>query len=208
MQGLLQKVKAHWKAILSTIAAIAVAFATFFRDIVGGLKDLKDLFLKPPESALLQSPSPAPTLAPMDEINEKLRQQLQQLEAMASPSPTPTKPPSKPLTPTTLTPCEIVDAIRSQTPMMREEMAKQYIDVPVDWQLLFYNASLRDERIRVMANPKERLFPSVVFWLPSDRQGELKTLPQDAPIRLKGTIKEIDGLQIELDNAEMIIVRE
>ena len=106
-----------------------------------------------------------------------------------------------------LDPADIFAELKAQPPLTREEAARAYVDQEVDWMLTFADGS-EDNSGRahlIFRIPKQmlRIVESIVSL--SDYPW-LKSLRADAPVRVRGRIRAIGVLFIELEISDLSLV--
>jgi hypothetical protein len=164
--------------------------------------DLKSLFpSKVIQEQSAANPSPSPIAAVG--VLEKLEEQARRVQELAS-SPTPVQSPSA----DAMTPAGIMATLDKVTPMMREDLAKSYIGVPVDWKLPFFVAETSERFDGKKMIPLHSLWPQgeqgpfVTGELPVERAAELKTVAKGETVRVKGTIKAVYSSSISVEVSE------
>ena len=103
-----------------------------------------------------------------------------------------------------LDPSEIYADIISRPPLMRAQAAKAYIGKDVDWVLSYANGnelSLGEAWVAFRSGPRE--IRMIAGTVPLSKYPELKSLPADTAVRVRGKIREVETLIIELDIAEL-----
>ena len=103
-----------------------------------------------------------------------------------------------------LEPSTIFKDIEAQPPLMRDEVMQTYIGRKVNWQLTFRNGQVgdRDEAWLIFdAEPKG--VRMVTGTVPLSKYPRLRTLPSGEIIHVRGRIRKIDAVCVDLDIAEL-----
>ncbi len=96
-------------------------------------------------------------------------------------------------------PSRILADIEAQPPLMRDECARNYLDQPVDWVLIFRNASKNDRnQARLIFTTEPYGMQMVTGAVDLDCYPSLKFLPADTTVRVQGRIRKIDTSRIDL----------
>jgi len=105
-------------------------------------------------------------------------------------------------------PSQLFAHLEAQPPLMRASAGNAYVGKEVNWNLMFVDGS---ERVTGKAS---LIFDTGVL---GDRmiRGDvsltehpyLRSLPSGEPVRVRGTIRRVDALFVELEVAEMTLVR-
>lgn len=116
--------------------------------------------------------------------------------------------PATKLSVTKLSPQQVLDKISTERPFQRDEVAAAFIGTPVDWELFFVSAS----RV-TRATPNDKIFmafsdaaswrPLVLFDIPATGYEYLRLVEKDERFRIKGIIKQADGINIILENVSL-----
>ena len=104
-----------------------------------------------------------------------------------------------------LVPSAIFKEIEAQPPLMRPELVRQYIGMDVDWPATLADArEQRPGEIHVVGWSTSRGNRLIVVDVPFSAYPHLKTVRVNDPFRVKGKIKRIDAIAIELEIAELL----
>lgn len=107
---------------------------------------------------------------------------------------------------TMIRPNEIFAAIKAQPPLMRGEAAKRYIGQSVDWLVSFVDGSEHSDGIvEVMFRIAPGDLKMVVGRVPLASYPQLRIMPSEAGVRLRGRIQRINGLFIELKIEDLAV---
>lgn len=103
------------------------------------------------------------------------------------------------------TPAQIFSEFEAQPPLMRSEVARQYIGLDVDWPVTLADArEQRPGEIHVVGWSTSRGNGLIVVDVPLSAYPQLRTLRVNDPFRVKGKIKRVDAVVIELEIAELV----
>ena len=105
-------------------------------------------------------------------------------------------------------PSQFFAEIDAQPPLMRANVANTYVGKEVDWNLFFVDGS------EPIAGTASLIFHSgvMVVWIISGEVSliehpYLRSLPAGEPVRVRGKIKKIDALSINLDISELTLAK-
>ena len=97
-------------------------------------------------------------------------------------------------------PQDIVADIESRSPFQQEQAAQQYRGLKVAWPALLQFAKPEpDGQAFLMMLSAVGSYPWISCEIPVEQHVEIKTLKQNAQIRVKGVIRSVSGNMIELD---------
>ena len=104
-----------------------------------------------------------------------------------------------------ITPSGIFEEFDTQPPLMRRSFMEKYLGMEVDWSVTFADAwEGHTETVRVAF----RFEPHSVRMITSDvllsDYPRLRNLRAGEPLRVRGRIREVSRLWIELDVAELL----
>lgn len=106
------------------------------------------------------------------------------------------------------TPQHIFAEIEAQPPLMRPQAAKAYLGKAVDWPMTFANAN---EEPAGQARALFRFGPHEIKLItgnvPLSRYPQLRSMRAGERLRVRGTIRKIDTLFIELDISELVLAQ-
>ena len=102
-------------------------------------------------------------------------------------------------------PTGIAREIESQPPLMREQAASAYLGKEVDWCVAYRNAyELSSRRVQLLLAYEARHAPMITGTVALSEYPELKRLRAGETVRVRGTIRGVDMLQIALDIRELV----
>lgn len=145
-------------------------------------------------------PKPPPQPSRLDDLAANVESSIRQaqkentkiLSLARKPSPLPS--------PATLTPHEIVEAVKETYPAFREEVAKEYAGADVDWNLRFESASISSQpklkdALEVFFVEEEPYNEDLIIcYLPLKGHEYLRLLRRGTAFRVRGKIVGINGL--------------
>lgn len=102
---------------------------------------------------------------------------------------------------------DIEMAIDKAPPLQREQVAKNYVGLKVDWDAYLRSANvLSDGQVRLRLSMDERYVGrSIVCLVNKEDYQILSVLPQGAPIRVLGEISSASSYDVELSNVKLQI---
>lgn len=107
-----------------------------------------------------------------------------------------------------LRPSAIYAEINSHPPLMREQAKAAYIGREVDWPATFTDASEQPgEKASLMFYFEERDVRAVTGVVSLSEYPQLRSLHSDERLRVRGTIRKIDQLFIELDISKLVFAQ-
>ena len=98
-----------------------------------------------------------------------------------------------------LTPADIYADIESYPPLMQDEIKEKYVGQEVEWLVSFFSGSIHGGKARLMFHHASRRIGGVTGVVALAEYPWLKSLRVDEPTRVKGRIRQIDAMAIELD---------
>ena len=110
-----------------------------------------------------------------------------------------------------ITPAEIYTDINSHPPLMQDDAKKKYIGQEVEWLLTFSSGSVEHDEAHVMFRSEGRSLGraaglgGVSGDVSLSAYPWLKTLRADEPVRVRGRIRGIHFIAIELDILELSV---
>ena len=108
---------------------------------------------------------------------------------------------------TFLDPANLFAEIDAQPPLMRDEAAKRYVGREVDWPLTFFSGHEHDlGQARVMFRVASQGIGMVVGAVSLSDYPWLRSLHADEAVRVRGRIRNIDTMSIELDISDLLLV--
>lgn len=103
---------------------------------------------------------------------------------------------------------EIFAAIEAQPPLMRPQAACAYRGLEGDWPLTFANAQEgRSGEVRLYFNIEPHSIKLVSGNVSLRKYPQLRQLQVGTPIRVHGTIRNIDALFIKLDIRNLVFAK-
>lgn len=105
-----------------------------------------------------------------------------------------------------LEPSKIYEDIESHPPLMQEEAQRKYIGQEIEWSLTFTGGYVHDGMCHLRFRSGPRLSApngGVRCAVPLSRYSWLKTMQAETPVQVRGRIREINVLAIELDALEL-----
>lgn len=103
---------------------------------------------------------------------------------------------------TELTPVQVFDEYKAQPPLMRPRFAKKYVGMEVDWPVRFADAWKSGKEIRVAFHVE--LLRGISGSVPRSMYPQLEHLHANEPLRIRGRIRSVSTLWIELDITELL----
>ena len=104
-----------------------------------------------------------------------------------------------------LTPAEIYAEVESHPPLMQEEAKGKYLGQEVEWFLTFFSGSLYEDQVHLMFHHESRRIGWVTGVVPLSDHLWLKTLRAEEPVQVRGRIRSIDAMAINLDILELSV---
>ena len=107
-----------------------------------------------------------------------------------------------------LEPSHIYQDVESHPPLMQEEAQRKYIGQEVEWRLAFFSGSMQQDQAHLMFRcelRQVRPFGGITGTVSLSSYPWLKTLPADEPVLVKGRIRRVNSMTIELDILELSI---
>jgi hypothetical protein len=106
---------------------------------------------------------------------------------------------------------EIGDAIRKAPPLQREDLAKHYVGLYVEWDTWLDNATRVGEKVNLSVRPGEGVgdkgfLTSIRCRVSLSEYRELALIKEGTHIRLSGKIAKAEQWAIELADAELKII--
>jgi hypothetical protein len=109
---------------------------------------------------------------------------------------------------TFLDPANIFAEIEAHPPLMRAEAANTYVGKDIDWLLTFFSGhELGIGRARLTFRIASQGIGMVVGAVSLSDYPWLKSLHADEPVRVRGRIRKIDTMSIELEISELLLDR-
>ena len=102
-----------------------------------------------------------------------------------------------------LEPSEILEEIRTQPPLMRQEVRDTFIGKEVEWLLTFANGSLSRGRADVYFNTAPHDIGMVAGTASLTEYPWLKSLKVGEAVRVHGRINRVQALMVDLDILEL-----
>ncbi|GEM_PF-2803866 len=103
-----------------------------------------------------------------------------------------------------LTPAQIFEEYKAQPPLMRETFAKKYVGIEVDWSVRLADAWQAGKNIRIAFHVDALGLHTVGGEVPRAQYPQLEHLQAREPLRIRGRIRSVSTLWIELDIAELL----
>ena len=108
---------------------------------------------------------------------------------------------------TFLDPANIFAEIDAHPPLMRRQAVAQYVGRDVDWLLTFFDAhELGNDRARVTFHVASQGMGLVKGAVSLSDYPWLKSLHADEAVRVRGRIRNIDAMSIELEIGELLLM--
>lgn len=105
-----------------------------------------------------------------------------------------------------ITYAEIRAAFTSAPPLQRATVAKSYEGIRVQWDGRLSNATHEKDNYKLAVRIPPAYFDLVFGVVPASSYPELKSIRQDQPVRITGTIANVDSIAIELSDMELEIL--
>ena len=103
-----------------------------------------------------------------------------------------------------LQPSEIFAKIEACPPLMRDQTMQRYIGRTVNWLLTFRNGSTNDRgQARLIFNTQPDGIRMIAGTAPLSKYPGLKSLPSGESVRVRGRIRKIDSVCVNLDITEL-----
>ena len=103
-------------------------------------------------------------------------------------------------------PAGIAREIESQLPLMRQEAASAYLGKDVDWFVAYRNAyEISSRRAQLLFAYEASHAPMITGTVALSEYPQLKRLRAGESVRVRGTIRGVDMLQIALDIKELVL---
>jgi hypothetical protein len=108
------------------------------------------------------------------------------------------------------TPGKIISEIEAAPPLQREDIAKAYIGIPVNWELFFiYGTPVNKDKFSLMFSPTYiRTGVYVNCSVSKDSNAYLRRITVNTKLRVQGTIDSISNGSIFLNNAKVTQLQE
>jgi hypothetical protein len=98
-----------------------------------------------------------------------------------------------------MNPSEIIAEIGSKPPLMREDAARAFVGKDIDWTLIYRNAyETSSGRVRLMLGEESDSMNFITGAVLLGSYPELKSLPANEKVRVRGIITSIESHQIEI----------
>jgi hypothetical protein len=108
-----------------------------------------------------------------------------------------------------ITPAEIYADVHSHPPLMQDDAKAKYIGQEVEWLLAFSSGSVDDDQARLMFHSRSRgelnPFGGVAGWVSLSAYPWLKTLRADELVLVRGRIRRVHFIAIDLDILELAL---
>ena len=103
---------------------------------------------------------------------------------------------------------QIIKEIDAARPLQREDVAKTYLNIPVDWILFFSNGfptKSNEYFLHFRSTPKRDIFSArVAFDVPQKNNDDLRLLQEGARLHVRGRIEKIIVDTIYLKDVQII----
>ena len=107
-----------------------------------------------------------------------------------------------------LNPVTIFTEVEAQPPLMRQQASKAYVGKTVNWPVIFANASEQPSgQAHLIFRFDEHNVRMIVGEVPLTQYPQLRSLRSGERLRVRGTIRKIDVLFIELEIQELLLPR-
>ena len=104
----------------------------------------------------------------------------------------------------TLEPSRLFAEIDARPPLMRDEVMQMYIGRTVDWRLTFRNGSTNDRgQAWLIFNSQPNGVRMVTGTAQLSRYPGLRSLPSGETVRVRGRIRKMDSVCLDLDIDEL-----
>ena len=109
---------------------------------------------------------------------------------------------------TEMTAEQVFGEYSAQPPLVRPQFAKKYVGVEVDWPVRFADAWEAGKKIRVAFHLETPAIRGISGNVPRARYPQLEHLHAREPLRIRGRIRSVSTLWIELDITELLFCLE
>jgi len=100
---------------------------------------------------------------------------------------------------------DIMETIDKSPPMQRDQVAKKFVGIKVEWDTFLKGASTdKDDMVRLrLTTDKKRPLDTIHCRVPLSQYRELGVLPEGTRIRIQGEIEEAGSWDVSLNNVKL-----
>jgi hypothetical protein len=103
---------------------------------------------------------------------------------------------------------DILNTISNAPPLQRDQVAKNYIGLKIEWDTLFKSGKLLDGDLIMLTLSviDATAFGSIVWCkVPAKQYHELAILPKDSKVRIYGEIEKLESFGVDIKDAHLHI---